>query len=67
MRLGITNCFSTLFKQKVNTVLNKYEDPNEALDYSYTRKVETLTRLRAQEYRRSTDETKYDESQKEWL
>ena len=45
MRLGRTNCFSTLFKQ-VNPVLNKYEDPNEALDYSYTREVETLTRLR---------------------
>jgi hypothetical protein len=44
MRLGSTNCFSTLFKQ-VNPVLNKYEDPNEALDYSYTREVETLTRL----------------------
>src|SRR5215471_11784426 len=41
MRLGSTNCFSTLFKQ-VNPVLNKYE----ALDYSYTREVETLTRLR---------------------
>jgi phage shock protein A len=46
MRLGITNRFSTLFKQKVNTVLNKYEDPKEALDYSYTRQVEALTRLR---------------------
>src|SRR5215469_12269783 len=45
MRLGSTHCFSTLFKQ-VNPVLNKYEDPNEALDYSYTREVETLTRLR---------------------
>jgi len=46
MRLGITNRFFTLFKQKVNTVLNKYEDPKEALDYSYTRQVEALTRLR---------------------
>lgn len=45
MRLASKNCFSTLFKQ-VNPVLNKYEDPNEALDYSYTREVETLTRLR---------------------
>jgi phage shock protein A len=44
--LGITNRFSTLFKQKVNTLLNKYEDPKEALDYSYTRQVETLNRLR---------------------
>jgi len=42
MRLGSTNCFSTLFKQ-VNPVPNKYEDPNEA---GYTRDVETLTRLR---------------------
>jgi len=41
----ITNGFSTLFKQKVNTLLNKYEGPKEALDYSYTRQVETLTRL----------------------
>jgi phage shock protein A len=46
MRLGITNRFSTLFKQKVNTLLNKYEDPKEELDYSYTRLVETLNRLR---------------------
>jgi phage shock protein A len=44
--LGITNRFSTLFKQKVNTLLNKYEDPKEALDYSYVRQVETLNRLR---------------------
>jgi phage shock protein A len=44
--LGITNRFSTLLKQKLNTLLNKYEDPKEALDYSYTRQVETLTRLR---------------------
>ncbi|MGB6532839.1 MAG: PspA/IM30 family protein [Candidatus Nitrosopolaris sp.] len=44
--MGITNRFSTLFKQKVNTLLNKYEDPKEALDYSYTRQVETLNRLR---------------------
>jgi phage shock protein A len=44
--LGITNRFSTLLKQKLNTLLNKYEDPKEDLDYSYTRQVETLTRLR---------------------
>ena len=44
--MGITNRFSTLLKQKLNTLLNKYEDPKEALDYSYTRQVETLTRLR---------------------
>ena len=44
--MGFTNRFSTLLKQKVNTLLNKYEDPKEALDYSYVRQVETLNRLR---------------------
>lgn len=47
MRLGITNSFSTLYKQKVNTLLNKYEDPKKALDYSSTRQV-------TQKYRRVT-------------
>ncbi|MGA9153790.1 MAG: PspA/IM30 family protein [Candidatus Nitrosopolaris sp.] len=51
MRLGITNSFSTLFKQKVNTLLNKYEDPKEALDYSTTRHV-------MHEYRRSSNSQK---------
>jgi phage shock protein A len=53
MRLGITNSFSTLFKQKVNTLLNKYEDPKEALDYSSTRQV-------MQEYRLSSNSQKKD-------
>jgi len=44
--LGFTNRFSTLLKQKVNTLLDRYEDPKEALDYSYIRQVETLNRLR---------------------
>ena len=44
--MGFTNRFSTLLKQKVNTLLDKYEDPKEALDYSYIQQVETLNRLR---------------------
>jgi len=44
--LGFTNRFSTLIKQKVNTLLDKYEDPKEALDYSYVQQIETLNRLR---------------------
>jgi len=44
--LGFTNRFSALLKQKVNTLLDKYEDPKEALDYSYIQQVETLNRLR---------------------
>jgi len=44
--LVFTNRFSALLKQKVNTLLDKYEDPKEALDYSYIQQVETLNRLR---------------------
>jgi phage shock protein A len=44
--LGFTNRFSSLLKQKVNTLLDRYEDPKEALDYSYIQQVETLNRLR---------------------
>jgi len=44
--LGFTNRFSTLLKQKVNTLLDRYEDQKEALDYSYIQQVETLNRLR---------------------
>ena len=44
--MGFTNRFSTLLKQKVNTLLDKYEDPKEALDSSYIQQVETLNRLR---------------------
>ena len=44
--LGLTNRITTLFKQKVNTLLDKYEDPKEALDYSYQQQNETLNKLR---------------------
>ena len=44
--LGFTNRFSTLIKQKVNTLLDKAEDPKQALDYSYVQQIETLNRLR---------------------
>jgi phage shock protein A len=33
-------------KQKVNALLDKYEDPREALDYSYTKQLEMLNKLR---------------------
>jgi phage shock protein A len=44
--LGLTNRITTLLKQKVNTLLDKYEDPKEALDYSYQNQIETMTKLR---------------------
>jgi len=44
--LGLTNRISTLLKQKVNMLLDKYEDPKEALDYSYEKQIETINKLR---------------------
>src|SRR5712692_942312 len=44
--MGLANRISTLVKQKVNTLLDKYEDPREALDYSYTQQLELLNKLR---------------------
>ncbi len=44
--MGFTNRISALFKQKVNTLLDKYEDPREALDYSYVKQMELLNKLR---------------------
>ncbi|HXG07198.1 MAG TPA: PspA/IM30 family protein [Nitrososphaera sp.] len=40
------NRISSVVKQKVNTLLDKFEDPREALDYSYTKQLETLNKLR---------------------
>jgi len=37
---------STVISQKVNTLLDKFEKPQEALDYSYVRQVELLNKLR---------------------
>lgn len=44
--LGLMNRISTVVKQKVNMLVEKYEDPREALDYSYTKQIETLNKLR---------------------
>ena len=40
------NRISTVVKQKVNTLLDRYEDPKEALDYSYLKQTEMLNKLR---------------------
>jgi phage shock protein A len=37
---------STVIKQKVNALLDKFEDPREALDYSYVKQLEMLNKLR---------------------
>jgi phage shock protein A len=35
-----------VIKQKANIIIDKYEDPREALDYSYTKQNELLNKLR---------------------
>ena len=42
----MANRISSVVKQKVNALLDKYEDPREALDYSYQQQLEMLTKLR---------------------
>jgi len=44
--MGLLNRMSTVIKQKVNILLDKYEDPREALDYSYTKQIELVNKLR---------------------
>ena len=46
VNLGLTNRITTLLKQKLNTLLNRFEDPREGLDYSYTKQMELLNKLR---------------------
>jgi phage shock protein A len=35
-----------VIKQKASVMIDKYEDPREALDYSYTKQIELLNKLR---------------------
>jgi len=44
--LGLMNRLSTLFKAKTSTVLDKFEKPEEMLDYSFEKQTELLNRLR---------------------
>jgi phage shock protein A len=44
--LGLMNRISTVIKQKANVLIDKYEDPREALEYSYTKQIELLNKLR---------------------
>jgi phage shock protein A len=44
--LGLLNRISTVIKQKTNDLLDKYEDPRQALDYSYVKQRELVNRLR---------------------
>jgi phage shock protein A len=44
--MGLMNRISTVVSQKVNTLLDRFESPQEALDYSYTKQLEMLNKLR---------------------
>lgn len=44
--MGLLNRISTVIKQKTNDLLDKYEDPRQALDYSYVKQRELVNRLR---------------------
>lgn len=44
--MGLISRVSTIFKSKVNTVLDKAEDPRETLEYSYQKQVEQLQNIR---------------------
>jgi phage shock protein A len=44
--LGLLNRISTVIKQKTNDLIDKYEDPRQALDYSYVKQREIVNRLR---------------------
>jgi phage shock protein A len=44
--MGLIKRVSSLVKQKVNKLLDKFEDPREVLDYSYQKQLEMLTKLR---------------------
>ncbi|CAB1130151.1 PspA/IM30 family protein [Candidatus Hydrogenisulfobacillus filiaventi] len=44
--MGLLSRVSTIFKSKVNSVLDRAEDPRETLEYSYQRQVEQLQNVR---------------------
>lgn len=44
--MGLLNRITTVIKQKANYLVDKYEDPRQALDYSYEKQRELVNRLR---------------------
>ena len=44
--MGIAQRISTIFKAKATKALDRAEDPRETLDYSYTRQLELLQKVR---------------------
>jgi len=46
--MGLIDRFSTIFKAKANTLVEKMENPNETLDYSFEKQRELIVNLRRQ-------------------
>src|SRR5512145_1878016 len=44
--MGLISRMETVFKSKMNKVLNKMEDPRETLDYSYEKQLELLQNVK---------------------
>lgn len=44
--MGLMNRICTVIRQKLNIILDKHEDPRQALDYSYMKQAEMLNKLR---------------------
>lgn len=44
--MGILSHMSTIFKAKVNKILNQLEDPHETLEYSYEKQLELLRNVK---------------------
>ena len=44
--MGVLSRMSTIFKSKVNTVLDQVEDPRETLEYSYEKQLELLQQVK---------------------
>src|SRR5215218_1361188 len=43
---GMSGRMSTMFKSKINRLLDRAEDPGETLDYSYTKQMELLQNVK---------------------
>ncbi|MFD2080144.1 phage shock protein A [Actinopolymorpha cephalotaxi] len=44
--MGILNRFAMIFRAKANKAMDRAEDPRETLDYSYTKQLEMLQKVR---------------------
>ena len=48
--MGLLNRISTVIKQKANYLVDKYEDPRQALDYSYEKQTELVNQTKGETY-----------------